>query len=191
MGSLMLQQPMFARPQPPKNSLHDIVDFFSRFEPYFQHTPLRIHSDYLIETPVGCFRMAYSRQHQCTMLFYARNAGDLAVSDNDGPMEFVHKDRIYLVGSHKIHKTPKEKDGKLPFDNAWVISLIHDVIYSLPRTLLREANLFRLQENLFSEYVTYQPLEAGINGAVRINIFTNARKTYDLAAIEAESPDGT
>lgn len=179
------------QPQAPKNSLNDIIAYFAQFAHLYQNAPWRIHDDLLIETAVGCFRIGYTKDRQCTALFYARHPDDLAVIDNDGRLEFLHKDYVYLVGTHKIHKAVEAHNGgKLQFDNGWIKPLIEQVIYSLPRTLLREASLFRLGDDHFSEYVTYQPVAAGINGAVGINIFINPYMTYDWAVIEPALPEG-
>jgi hypothetical protein len=172
-------------PQPPKNSLDDIIVYFSQFVHLYQNAPLRIHDDYLIESSVGCFRIGYSAEHQCTALFYARHPDDLTVVNFDGKLEFAHKERVYLVGTHKIHNNVEGKEGeKLHFDNGWVLPLIHHVIYSLPRILLREANVFRLGDEHYSQYVTYQPVPVDGKDVVFINIFTNPHMTYNLAAVE-------
>lgn len=173
-------------------TLNNILHFLSPLH----HMPMNMNmrDDYIIETPVGCFRIAYSPKTHSTALFYARHPDDLAsASDHTGEYGIAHKERIYLIAMYKVHHDEDAKwgsgDSRQQFDITWVRREITRVIHNLPRIQMREANLQRVAENIYSSaFVAYHDIRSSIAGEISSRIVTKTDANFRLALKTASDP---
>jgi hypothetical protein len=179
------------------NLLNDILHFFSKLRARGSH--YAIDRDYVIESSVGCFRVAYSPKTHVTALFYARHRDDLAAKEvvgEDGKtrLEIVHKDRVFLVKMYDVHHSTDAKfdprSEHQQFDLTWIDEDIPEIIKKLPRILFREAALHRLGLDTYgSAFVAYQA--TGSQGdEVNIDVSTKTVANYKLPEMAQSNGQG-
>lgn len=128
--------------------------------------PIETREDGILQTPVGCFRVAYSPSTHTSALFYARHPDDLAATDDvTGPTGIAHKERLILIKMYKVHHDPDAtwdpKDQRQQFDMTWLRREIPRIVHDLPRVQFREANLHRASQDIMgSAFVAYKMHES-------------------------------
>ena len=89
--------------------LVNLLEHFSPLHPL--QTKLLPRKDGIIESPYGCFRLAYSEESHAVALFYARSLYDLdgGVTAGNGAISENAKQRILLVKMDRLHhdNTPR------------------------------------------------------------------------------------
>ena len=159
------------------NAINNVIRFFTPLQRL--EIPLVARDDYVIETPVGCFRLAYSKSTHSMALFYARHANDLAAAatGSNGGFEIAHKGKIGLIKVFDVHHDFKPGEA---FDLTWIRRDIIRVAHELPRIHLRECALHRTKNGYSSAFVSYR-LVKGRNGKQQIKIITKKYKNWALA----------
>jgi hypothetical protein len=155
--------------------------------------PMRVRDDYIIETPVGAFRTAYSPSTHCMALFYARHPYDLMGgqerTDGSGLLEIPHKERPYMVKMYNIFHTKGAKwdrtDPRQQFDLSWLRREIPRVIHDLPRILIREANLHRTGPSTYSSAFIGYTVDKVDEDKYSAYVSTKTRHNHQLTSVVA------
>jgi hypothetical protein len=193
---------------PDMNSLDGIEHFFSPLHPI--NPTLRVRPDYIIESPVGCFRIAYSRKHHAAALFFARHPNDLAgkIDEQSGVEggEIGYKDRIYLIKlchvDHPVGAKWSPPNQRQHLGLPWIAGIIPQIVSDLPGILLKEATLHRQGMNSYaSAFVGYQGVAKDYhsNGYSEIAIVTKTKNNrqipsflrYHLSSLRVTNQDGS
>ncbi len=171
-------------------ALNNILHLLSPLDDAHIHVDVR--EDYVMETSIGCFKLAYSPATHCMALFYARHPDDLAACDDEtGAHGIAHKDHLTLVKmfpvNHDIHAKWNSQDKRQQFELSWVRRDLAAMAHDMPRILFREANLHRIDERTQSSvFVAYkQKPSTLVDGEYSFDIVTKTDDNFRLTGIES------
>ncbi len=145
------------------------------------HDPMGImfHEDGIIETDTGCYRLGYSPSTRVFFLFFGWHPDDLRAErkSENAPLEFIHKNRLWLVRGHESLTDDLERDGRQVFDVPWLASEVTRIGTNLPRILFHEGVLQQLTPTSSASLnIGYHvPDETEAASKARVLITTRAR----------------